>query len=443
LRLTLVVHQFPPRYFTGTETYALAVGRELQRRGHDVDVFTLDPAFGEATGPWRESHEVVDGLPVRRINFWMMLGRDWGRMEYRHPLMAAKFAEHLRRRDTDVVHTFHLRHVGADLIDEVKLQQRGLVVSLTDFWFVCPRVILMRADGSACSGPPDGGRGCLPCHAPELAQQLAAHPAHAQVLAAVAAAPAATQPGHDLLCRTASLLDRPEYLRRRLLAADAIVAPTRFLADVFVQNGIPADRIRIQGYGIDTSGIAAGAAAARPARRPLTFGFLGSFVPHKGPHVLVEAMARVRGDCRALLRGRPTDFPDYSTPLLAAAAKDSRVTVLPPYDHRELAAVLGSIDVLVVPSTWHENAPFVVLEARAAGLPVLASDFGGLAEVVRDQHDGELFRPRDVADLAQRMQRLLDEPARLQRYRAAVQPPKTLVQAVDEFEAAYAEARRR
>ena len=443
MRLTLVVHQFPPRYFTGTETYALAVGRELQRRGHDVDVFALDPAFAEATGPWRESHEVVDGLPVRRINFWMMLGRDWSRMEYRHPLMAATFAEHLRRRDTDVVHTFHLRHVGADLIDEVKLQQRGLVVSLTDFWFVCPRVILMRADGSACSGPPDAGRGCLPCHAPELAQQLASHPAHAQILAAVAAAPGATQPGTDLLSRAASLLDRPEYLRRRLLAADAIVAPTRFLADVFVRNGIPADRIRTQGYGIDTTGIAAGAAAVRTAQRPLTFGFLGSFVPHKGPHVLVEAMARVRGDCRAVLRGRPTDFPDYSTPLLAAAAKDPRITVLPPYDHRELAAVLGSIDVLVVPSTWHENAPFVVLEARAAGLPVLASDFGGLAEVVRDEQDGELFRPGDVADLAQRMQRLLDEPTRLQRYRAAVQSPKTLAQAVDEFEANYREVARR
>jgi len=59
VRLTFVVHQFPPRWFTGTEQYALAVGQELQRRGHDVDVFALDPAFGEETGPWRESREVA------------------------------------------------------------------------------------------------------------------------------------------------------------------------------------------------------------------------------------------------------------------------------------------------------------------------------------------------------------------------------------------------
>ena len=123
MRITFVVHQFPPRYFTGTESYALAVGQELQRRGHDVDVFALDPAFGEATGPWRESHEVVGGLPVRRINFWMWLGTDWARMEYRHPLMAEVFARHLRDRGSDVVHSFHLRHVGADLIDRVKEQR--------------------------------------------------------------------------------------------------------------------------------------------------------------------------------------------------------------------------------------------------------------------------------------------------------------------------------
>lgn len=437
MRLTFVVHQFPPHYFTGTESYALAVGRELQRRGHDVDVFTLDPRHHEADELWRETREVVDGLPVRRLTFWWRLGRDWQRMEYRHPRMAEVFAAHLRERGTEVVHSFHLRHVGADLLDVVHAQGRGLVVSLTDFWFLCPRVILMRSDGRACDGPPDGGRGCIECHQPELARELATHPTSHELLALHATAPGSSRPGHDLRARVATFLERPAYLRERLLSADTIVAPTGFLRSVFVQNGVPADRIAHHGYGIDTTGIAAGAAAARPPQRPLTFGFFGTFSDHKAPHVLVQAMAKVRGDCRALLRGRASDFPAYSDPLLAAAAQDARITVLPPFTRAEMPAAFGGIDVLVVPSTWHENAPFVVLEARAAGLPVLASRFGGLTEVVADDGDGELFTPGDVDDLARRLQRLLDEPARLQRYRAAVRPPKTLAQAVDEFEAHY------
>lgn len=439
MRITLVVHQFPPRYFTGTEQYALAVGRELQRRGHDVDVFALDPAFGEATGPWRESREVVDGLPVRRINFWMYLGRDWARMEYRHPYMAEVFAAHLRERATDVVHSFHLRHVGADLVDRVVEQGRGLVVSLTDFWFLCPRVILMRADGSACEGPPDGGRGCLGCHAPELARELEASPVRDEITARLPQAPGTTQPGTDLLARIATHHERLPYLLERLRRAPAVVAPTAFLRDVFVRNGAPAERLRVHGYGIDAGDLRP--PATRPAR-PLTFGFLGSLAPHKGPHLLVEAMARVRGDCRAILRGRAEDFVDYSAALGAAAAADPRLTLLGPYARPDLPAVLAAIDVLVVPSLWHENAPFVVLEARAAGLPVVCSRFGGLTEVVRDEVDGELFAPGDAADLAARLQRLVDDPARVQRYRAAVAPPKTLTAAVDEFEALYREARR-
>ncbi|MBL8754699.1 MAG: glycosyltransferase [Planctomycetes bacterium] len=438
MRLTFVVHQFPPHFFTGTEQYALAVARELIARGHDVDVFTLDPRHHEADRLWRESRESVDGVPVRRLTFWWQLGKDWARMEYRHPLMAAVFARHLQERSPDVVHTFHLRHVGADLIDEVVAQRRGLVVSLTDFWFLCPRAILMRGDGAPCEGPPEGGRGCLPCHQPEVARMLADHPAAPELLALHATAASHSRPGWEPFHRTGALLDRPRYLRERLLRAHAIVAPTRFLADVFVRNGIPADRLACQGYGIDTHGIAAGAAAARPAgARPPTFGFFGTFAPHKAPHLLVEALAQVRGDCRVVLRGRAADFPDYSGPLLAAAARDPRITVLPPFARAELPAAFAGIDALVVPSTWHENAPFVVLEARAAGLPVLASRFGGLVEVVRDDVDGELFSAGDVPDLAACLQRLVDDPTRLRRYRDAVRPPKTLAEAVDEFETHY------
>lgn len=440
LRITLVVHQFPPNYFTGTEQYVLNVGRELQQRGHDVDVFALDPAFAEETGPWRESREEVQGLPVRRINFWMNIGRDWRRMEYRHPYMAEVFAQHIAERNPDVVHCFHLRHVGADLIDRVVEQRRALIVSLMDFWFLCPRVILMKSDGSTCDGPPDGGRGCLPCHTLDLFDELQQSPVADEIERLHVASRGESKPGWELRARVATMLERPTYLRERLAKANTIVAPTEFLRGVFIDNGAPPDRIRHMAYGVDAGGLAEDVARLRPNSRPLTFGFFGTYSPHKGPDVLVAAMAKVQGDCRALLRGRSTDFAEFSAELATTAQNDERITVDGPFDREELAQALAQIDVLVVPSTWHENAPFVVLEARAAGLPVIASRFGGLIEVVDDGIDGELFTPGNAADLAKRLQRLVDEPERLARYRAAVQPPKTLQVAVDEFEQVYREA---
>ena len=71
------------------------------------------------------------------------------------------------------------------------------------------------------------------------------------------------------------------------------------------------------------------------------------------------------------------------------------------------------MDVLVVPSIWPENSPFVIQEALLSGVPVVASRIGGIPELVDDGRNGLLFEPRDVDGSAPRAARLLDEPGLL------------------------------
>ena len=84
-----------------------------------------------------------------------------------------------------------------------------------------------------------------------------------------------------------------------------------------------------------------------------------------------------------------------------------------------------------------------MLEAFAAGVPVIASDLGGLAELVRDGVDGELFAAGDVADLSARLARLAAEPERLSRYRSGVRQIKTLDDHAAELDAIYVDERAR
>ena len=87
---------------------------------------------------------------------------------------------------------------------------------------------------------------------------------------------------------------------------------------------------------------------------------------------------------------------------MAAGARSGcrwRITFRGPYGHEELAEAISSIDVLVVPSVWYENTPFVVLEAFATGRPVIASDLGGLSELVKDGVNGRTFRAGDPGAL--------------------------------------------
>jgi glycosyltransferase involved in cell wall biosynthesis len=98
---------------------------------------------------------------------------------------------------------------------------------------------------------------------------------------------------------------------------------------------------------------------------------------------------------------------------------------------------MADSDVIVVPSVWYENSPVVIQEARAAGVPVVASGHGALTEKVRHDVDGLLFPPGDVVALRQALWRLVDEPDLLPRLRQNIPPPMDMDRHVQELEALY------
>ena len=80
----------------------------------------------------------------------------------------------------------------------------------------------------------------------------------------------------------------------------------------------------------------------------------------------------------------------------------------------EVAIELSKADLVCLPSLWFENLPLVVLEAHAAGVPLLVSDLGGLSEAVREPVGGWRFPAGDVSALAKKLEELLMEPERLE-----------------------------
>ena len=103
-------------------------------------------------------------------------------------------------------------------------------------------------------------------------------------------------------------------------------------------------------------------------------------------------------------------FADYIGSLREAAEGDPRISFAGAYGASDVAAVFSEMDALLVPSLWYENTPFVVLEAFAAGVPVIASDLGGLSEVVREGQNGALFVAGDPRSMAEAIERILARP---------------------------------
>jgi glycosyltransferase involved in cell wall biosynthesis len=421
MRLCYVIHQFFPDCHSGTEQHCLAAAREAQRRGHDVTVLSLHWDHDRTWPPIKLFEQPIDGLRVLRLNHWRGINPNDVLRDYENLHLEGWFQRVLDDVRPDAVHAFHLRQLGSNLLGVAKRNGLRVAATLTDFWFLCPRFTLLRSDGALCDGPPDGGRGCIPCHHPELASASAGEP-HAPLTDAPAA-------------RLAALLDRKRVQLANLALADKVFAPSRFLADVFRKNGIDHPGFEVVPYGLEPGRVQP-IPQARP-RTPLRLGFCGVLSPWKAPHLLVEAVRRTSADVRLTVHGRTEEpmFQPYIDSVLAAAKGDARITFAGAYGEQDTARVFADMDVLVVPSTWYENTPFVVLEAFAAGVPVIASDLGGLSEVVTPDKNGLLFAPGDVGALSRAIERVAGDPSWFRQL--DVQPLGGIDECFDRYEAGY------
>ena len=417
LRVLQVVHQFLPRHTGGTEVYTSDLAFALARRGHAVRVL--------AGAPWREdagtSHQLegdatiaVDRVAAGRA--YRALGPVayfFDRFDNPEARVAARAV--LAAMRPDVVHVQQLLYLSGAVIRECRRRGIPVVVMLNDYWFLCHRVRLLRRDGERCEGPA-GGWNCAQClNLPRLARSRL-NPAAA-----------------------AANVYRFRWLRARLLEADRILSPSRFVRDVFERNGFPAGRITVCDYGTAEPPPAMAARfAARQSHAPVRFGFLGTLMREKGVGVLADAFGTLPpGAAELHVFGVPVDAAFEAE--VRARATHPGIRWRGSLAHAERWQALAEVDVLVVPSTWYENSPLAIHEALRAGVPVIGSAIGGIPELVRDHVNGRLFPPGDAGALAACLRQAAEDPGCVERWRRAIVPPKPMAAHVDELEALYRE----
>jgi len=169
-------------------------------------------------------------------------------------------------------------------------------------------------------------------------------------------------------------------------------------------------------------------------------GFAGGFLPTKGPHVLLDAIEQLPpGSVVVDLLGSSGAYHGHGAyaESLATRLGCAAIRRLGPVPHERMPEVFQDLDVLVVPSTWIENAPFIIREAFAAGVPVVTSDLGGMAEMVRDGIDGLLFPAGDARALAAALGRLVDDRRLLDALRAGIIRPMSIEEDAASLRAVY------
>jgi len=432
MKIVQVIHGFPPYNMAGSEVYTYNLSRELAK---EDEVYV----FHRIADPEREEYEMslgtCDGLNVCTVNNTFKYCDSFEKT-YRNDMISKKFGSFLDEVKADIVHFGHVTCLSTTLIEEAKNRKIPVIFTLHDFWLFCQLGQLLKRDLSLCHGPKDSE--CARCLAPQLAIKGGVRKAFEIINRTIPNFQNRTRLGKILskIYRQyakafflfqknakAQIQKRTAHIKEMCSLVDLFIAPSNFLLGKFIEFGIPRYKITYIGHGLN---MALFNNFSKVYSQKIRFGYIGTIIPSKGVHVLLEAFNSVKSQNAELrIHGKFLpyhfgfeDYPDY----LRSLAKKDNILWFGEYDNKDVARILSEIDVLVVPSIWYETFSLTIREAFIGGVPVITSNIGAMAESVQDGVNGLLFQARNSKDLAKKMQMVIDDPGLIERLRKNIKP---------------------
>lgn len=291
-------------------------------------------------------------------------------------------SELLQQFSPDIVHIHHYAHIGIEIFPAIKraVPNAKVLFTIHEFMAMCMHNGQMvkreslklcdKASTSDCSK-------CFPTHSPG-----------------------------DFLLRKSYVLDQLSYV-------DEFISPSRFLAERYIDWGIPAEKMHvIENVLPDIVPI-----PPRPIKegeKRTKFAFFGQINPYKGIDILLQALlllpphlkSTVTVDIHgANLDAQTSDFKEKVERLLEKV--EGMVEIRGPYEPEQLKNRIADCDWVIIPSIWWENSPVVIQEAINFGRPLIGSNIGGMLEKI-DNQAGLTFEARSANALANAMEKAVE-----------------------------------
>lgn len=385
MRICFISNLFPPYGRGGAERVVEEEALALRALGHDVSIITACPLPED--GSLEPRMTVENGLRVHRffsLNFFFYgeLGQHapiarlfWHLRDVGNGQSASMVERILRIERPEIVHTHNLKGIGYGIPAVLKKLRIRHAHTLHDVQLAVPSGLILKGK--------EKGVGV-------------------------------TDPLSQLFASMA---------RNRFASPDLVISPSRFLLRFHEERGFFPHSQKIL-----LPNPAPNVPPARHATSPETrFLFLGQVETHKGILVLIEAFRRLVKD-RPKARLDIVGAGSAVDAARAAAGKDVRISFYGKKNPTQFADMFSKTDYTVVPSLCYENAPTVIVESFAYGVPVAVASIGGAAELVRHEKNGFVFEADNVGALVATLARACDEKSAWpDRSRAAVRTAELLI----------------
>lgn len=379
----LLVNKFHYRK-GGAETYYLAVGSELERMGHEVAYFSM---------------RHPDNLPCKWDKFFVTQ-REYNNVK--NPLKAARdgmaliYSPEAKRNfqalceefRPNVVHLNNVhRQITLSILDAPYLRENKVPVFYTahDYVTVCPGYLMLDGDGRVCDACLEDGRYryCIERRCVKGSRAKSA-------LAAMEAS-----------------FNRAHKSNRRI---DRVIAPSRFMRSKLIEGGWPEGKVVfLQNFADDAIlDRAANAGADATDRENPYLLFFGRLSAEKGVDTLLRAfdasLPNLPQDMRLVVVGDGPDAADFKA-LASSLGCASRIEFAGYQTGGALQAYVERASLAIASSRWRENMPYSIVEAFAAGTPVIGTNIGGIPELVDEGKTGFICEPGGVQSMADAISR--------------------------------------
>jgi O-antigen biosynthesis protein len=373
-RVMIVNLLFPPVSFGGATLVAQNLASGLHQMS-DTECIVFTASLEGFLPPYTLRTYTWQGMPIVAIRLHLGSSPEH---DFNHPAVNQAFSQLLKAYQPDIVHFHAIQGMGAAMAEVCAAQSTPYMLTMHDAWWLCERQFMVRADDKYCN-------------------QQAVDPA---VCANCTPDPAFTH-------------QRYFYLRKVMLGASRIFAPSRFHQQLHIASGIPAERVFV-----NKNGIATPQRIRQPHNeRPLVLAYLGGSGTHKGYKWLQDIMLKIRAENYILRLVDIERRMDAKNIHIADWPISGQLEIVAPFDPSQIDDFYADIDVLLFPSQCKESFGLTVREALVRHVWVISTDCGGPAEDISSGINGDLLDMDDALGFQKTLERLIKQPDQLRNYR--------------------------
>ncbi|MFC3771473.1 glycosyltransferase family 4 protein [Paenibacillus sp. GCM10012303] len=376
-RILFCSNVYPPDFIGGAELIAHAQAKSLKNMGHDVTVFTGDiKTHGERHSLRFDEYE---GLHVYRIHL-QSIDYQPEFVNFHHKEIENHFISVLDRFDPEIVHFHNIIGLSLGCIHIAKSRGIKTVMTLHDHWGFCFKNTIINSKEAVCSDFND----CSNC------------------MSFI----------HDGEMRNIPIKMRKDYFSIQLCHVDMFISPSQYLADTYVKAGFPKNKFKVIWNGLDIKRFSS---IKKEKSEKIRFTFVGHFGYHKGVQFLLEALNKLKNRDHIMINlvGDGEQRNNYEK-YIKENNLEKNIEFWGKVKNENIEKVYSQTDILILPSIWNENQPVSITEAMAARIPVIASNAGGIPEMIIHNKTGFLFSPGNSNELAETMSKFLENPELIQ-----------------------------